>query len=245
MKRPNEADYTSQVAYTRALEEYCDMLEQPAQEYERGYAHAMNWKVQNHLEHLPPKAPVPCKHEVVYEDYLTAPFAFCKHCNKEWTEEMQHAARSTGEHMKDEALKLALDALDSKHILGCGEWRGQQLKAITAIKEALAQPAQPAPESEPVDTDELTILWMLINAWRDAPAPALHICGKINSYVLALKQPTPPAAQPAPVQERSGMTDEAIQKVWDVASGAIPGWSRHIAYARAIEAAHGIKEKNT
>lgn len=30
MKRPNEADYTSQVAYTRALEEYCDMLEQPA-----------------------------------------------------------------------------------------------------------------------------------------------------------------------------------------------------------------------
>jgi len=24
-------------------------------EYERGYADAMNWKVQNHLEHLPPK----------------------------------------------------------------------------------------------------------------------------------------------------------------------------------------------
>ena len=43
---------------------------------------------------------------------------------------------------KDEALKLALEALDSKYILGCGEWRGQQLKAITAIKEALAQPAQ-------------------------------------------------------------------------------------------------------
>ena len=25
------------------------------QEYKRGYADAMNWKVQNHLEHLPPK----------------------------------------------------------------------------------------------------------------------------------------------------------------------------------------------
>ena len=24
-------------------------------EYERGYADAMNWKTQNHLEHLPPK----------------------------------------------------------------------------------------------------------------------------------------------------------------------------------------------
>ena len=32
MKRPNESDYTSQVAYARALEEYCDTLAQPAQE---------------------------------------------------------------------------------------------------------------------------------------------------------------------------------------------------------------------
>jgi hypothetical protein len=43
---------------------------------------------------------------------------------------------------KDEALKLALEALDSKYIVGCSEWRGQQLKALTAIKEALAQPTQ-------------------------------------------------------------------------------------------------------
>jgi hypothetical protein len=32
MKRPIESDYTSQVAYTRALEAYCDSLVQPAQE---------------------------------------------------------------------------------------------------------------------------------------------------------------------------------------------------------------------
>jgi len=57
----------------------------------------------------------------------------------------------------------------------------------------------PAAPVQIVGTDELRILWTLINAWRDAPAPALHICGKINSYVLALMQPTPPA-QPAPVQ---------------------------------------------
>ena len=32
MKQPIESDYTSQVAYTRALEEYCDWLVQTAQE---------------------------------------------------------------------------------------------------------------------------------------------------------------------------------------------------------------------
>jgi hypothetical protein len=60
----------------------------------------------------------------------------------------------------------------------------------------------PAAPVQIVGTDELRILWSLINAWRDAPAPALHICGKINSYVLALMQPTPPA-QPA-VQDAEG-----------------------------------------
>ena len=39
---------------------------------------------------------------------------------------------------------------------------------------------------------------------------------------------------------REPLTDEQIQEIWNKASGAIPGWSRHIAYARAIEAAHGI-----
>jgi hypothetical protein len=32
MKRPIESEYTSNVAYTRALEEYCDALAQPEQE---------------------------------------------------------------------------------------------------------------------------------------------------------------------------------------------------------------------
>jgi hypothetical protein len=41
-----------------------------------------------------------------------------------------------------EALKLALEALESKYIVNCGAWRVQQDQAITAIKEALAQPEQ-------------------------------------------------------------------------------------------------------
>jgi len=43
--------------------------------------------------------------------------------------------------------------------------------------------------------------------------------------------------------ERKPLTDEEIQKIWDGAAGAIPGWSRHIAYGRAIEAK--LKERNT
>lgn len=39
---------------------------------------------------------------------------------------------------------------------------------------------------------------------------------------------------------RESLTDEQIQEIWNKASGAIPGWRGHIAYARAIEAAHGI-----
>jgi len=53
-------------------------------------------------------------------------------------------------------------------------------------------------------------------------------------------------APPLPVQpeQRKPLTDEEIQIIWNVAASAIPGWSRHIAYARAIEAAHGIKEQS-
>jgi hypothetical protein len=50
MARPVESDYTSQVAYTRALERYCDTLAQPKQEpvawaiYDkRGGSKSLHW----------------------------------------------------------------------------------------------------------------------------------------------------------------------------------------------------------
>jgi len=49
---------------------------------------------------------------------------------------------------------------------------------------------------------------------------------------------------PVQPEQRKPLTDEEIQAIWDAAAGVIPGWSRHIAYARAIEAAHGIKEQS-
>ena len=41
----------------RAIIAIKEALAQPEQDYNRGYADAMNWKVQNHLEHLPPRGP--------------------------------------------------------------------------------------------------------------------------------------------------------------------------------------------
>jgi hypothetical protein len=75
--------------------------------------------------------------------------------------------------IKNGALRLALEALDSQYILGCGEWRGQQLKAITALREALAQPAQEPvawmrPSEEGYDSafrDHSTVMACTGNPW--------------------------------------------------------------------------------
>ena len=56
-------------------------------------------------------------------------------------ESKRAAAQDKLEQWDNEALKLALEALESKYIVNCGAWRVQQDQAITAIKEALAQPA--------------------------------------------------------------------------------------------------------
>jgi hypothetical protein len=54
---------------------------------------------------------------------------------------------------KDEALKLALEALEGRYLI-TASMLNQQFQAITAVKEALAQPAQ-----EP-DTNEETVTYV-------------------------------------------------------------------------------------
>ena len=44
--------------------------------------------------------------------------------------------------MEREALKLALEALDSKNFDNCDAWCNERDQAIATVKEALAQPAQ-------------------------------------------------------------------------------------------------------
>jgi hypothetical protein len=73
------------------------------------------------------------------------------------------------------------------------------------------------------------------------PAPCARHC-EAKAFEIEIRSlrsmlyTTPPQRKP--------LTEEEMQAIWDVAAGAIPGWSRHIAYARAVEAAHGIKEQS-
>ena len=150
---------------------------------------------------------------------------------------------------KDKALKLALEALEFVNQTGDTQTFDMCYadKAITAIKEALAQPEQepdgisltniphpkgvPAPDDLNADALELVELELPDEdeavAWAD--------CGVINwiagkqfkraSYLYT----TPPQRKP--------LTDEEIDRMY---VSCKYGSVREL--ARAIEAAHGIKE---
>ena len=116
---------------------------------------------------------------------------------------------------KDEALKLALDALDSKFIVNCGEWQGQRTKAITAIKEALAQP-----EQEPSITKTGCGVLTLHSGFDDLPDGT-------KFYTTPPKRPW----------VGLGLTVVEIMREWHSANDSV------VDFARAIEAK--LKEKNT
>ena len=118
---------------------------------------------------------------------------------------------------KDEALKMALEALEAHADIGI-----KSDKAITAIKEALAQP-----EQEPV-----TWRYKIVDVFG-RPAWTLKT-PKSDTRVLE-SQPlytTPPQRKP--------LTDEEIILI--VAECAASHQHTDIHFARAIERAHGIKE---
>ena len=128
---------------------------------------------------------------------------------------------------KDEALKLALEALNDLSAWNDGEVGGHMdepysaevaRRTITAIKEALAQP-----EQEPV-------------AWMNDSTPsgifARHIDGARNFGCTISLYTTPPQRKP--------LTDEDVERIVREARVGEHGIGYTI--ARAIEAAHGIKE---
>ena len=125
--------------------------------------------------------------------------------------------------MTKEALKLALEALescDAAHITDGGrQWYDEKLvdKAITAIKDSLAQPEQ-EPVGEIVDAIE--------GAFKCSFTKMLPVGTKLYT--------TPPQRKP--------LSDEEIETYRHMLDWTAE-WS-YINFARAIEAAHGIKEKN-
>jgi hypothetical protein len=92
--------------------------------------------------------------------------------------------------MEREALKLALEALENKSLLTPNEWKAVYGKAITTIKEALAQP-----EQEP---EMLTIAYQ--SGYYDGKKTALagrewnfcERCGKRTADMTAIHTCTPP-----------------------------------------------------
>ena len=125
---------------------------------------------------------------------------------------------------KEEVLKMALEAL---YALAAMNHTTQQMKsnAITAIKEALAQP-----EQEPVawvSTTELVV--MRGNALGGAKDWRINLGlvkqdGDVGLYT------TPPQRKP--------LTDEEVNKLVDDEDW----YNDPHGFVRAIEAAHGIKE---
>ena len=131
---------------------------------------------------------------------------------------------------KDEALKLALEALESvtKHFtraqstLRDSEVRGEAHKAITAIREALAE--ESSGTEQPAQR---------IAAVMPCGAVVENVYEAYESGKRAIEQPA----------QRKPLTDELIESIF-----RDHGWSwgkradMYIPVARAIEAAHGITE---
>ena len=122
-----------------------------------------------------------------------------------------------------EALKLALEALERfipylplKDEAQCNRYD----KAITAIKEALAQP-----ELEPV-------AWMI---WGKNNVPSLTFKKPSDKYVFDSLYTTPPQRKP--------LTNDAARKLWSHIEGVTVSEAvTLLSVVRATEAAHGIKE---
>jgi len=126
--------------------------------------------------------------------------------------------------MTKEALKLALEALEEAHYkIEHKQDAAKREQAITAIKEALAQP-----EQEPVVfwDGESRFVSQKTKEWDKRTGGTLGFGCDIALYT------TPPQRKP--------LSDEEIETYRHMID-----WTAHWSYinfARAIEAAHGIKE---
>ena len=125
----------------------------------------------------------------------------------------------------EEALNLALDALETSMYP-----QKKQLQAITAIKEALAQ--QDSKDKEQAKTDSF------VRQLDEALAqPWEKFCD--SNCVWTDHHPDCKLAQ------RKPLTDEEALELWNKHEKHWRFENNVLAFARAIEAAHGIKEKNT
>ena len=144
--------------------------------------------------------------------------------------------------MTKEVLKQALEAFGEIEWSNNSQWQSDRAKvAITAIKEALAQPEQDYPEN----FIHALAFHTAISDLEPEQEPVAFVkgwnCGRLEVIVRSLNQrfeidqplyTTPPQRKP--------LTDEEIN---DIAKNyALNNPTTPLHFARAIEAAHGIKE---
>ena len=121
--------------------------------------------------------------------------------------------------MTQEALKLALEALYPIAHNTTDDPRGQAYKAITALEEVLAQP-----EQEPVACERC----------KQLEEHAYNLVGELR--VANIKLSMRPQRKPLSAEKVSEICAE-----WTDENGNTGSFGRR-QIARAIEAAHGIKE---
>jgi hypothetical protein len=154
--------------------------------------------------------------------------------------------------MTKEALKLALEALEASHLLIHGsETKGglafcmdgyysgcfdidsndkQTNEAITAIKEALAQPEQePVGKLQEATAERAWFTIAELNAWADKKL------SENPNWVMPKDEPERDESPP----QRKPLTEDEVVKM-DEWLFDQPFW-RVLMLVRAIEAAHGIK----
>jgi len=161
---------------------------------------------------------------------------------------------------KDEALKLALEALkyplnQSHENFNVDMAELLAHRAITAIKEALAQPEpwEKFCDSNCVWTDhhpdcklaeQEPVVWMYVNKSSHEVRFQKHMRDFVDhgafSEVPLFSEPlaNQEKTSGSPIAQRKPLTDEEIG---DIAALYYPRWQGHEGFARAIEAAHGIK----
>jgi hypothetical protein len=140
--------------------------------------------------------------------------------------------------MKDEALKLALEALEDMHIVdfsleNLAGWN----KAISAIKQALAAPTV----QEPAALDALVkeeMRYYHDGHYLDSSDAKYQLLSFAHRISKSVRASTPPA-QPSPVP----LTDEEIGNILPDDDTPMSLGQAFVKFARAIEAAHGITEK--
>ena len=147
--------------------------------------------------------------------------------------------------MKDKALKLALEAFewnyntDLDNIPACEKWAKMLKENITAIKEALAQP-----EQEPVAVKHMMewvdYLKRKSDYGQHMRIPSEMSAGACWELAIELEQfinTTPPQRKPLS-DEQIGEIGRKYEKFDNQGNEFFARWG----FARAIEAAHGIKE---